>query len=560
MALHESKCGRAVANALEAAAEVSVLGVEYLHVRMEDGADLYVTEWGLPFVEQLAPPSHWGDRGWFIAHSRKLPGTSSLYRVRTKEVGGVSKDIVLKWNRMGQDIPGETRARGLATAEFNSPFEEFSLVMELRNSRGRPAATLLTHKPLAILVPRRYVETESLGRRRWRFEKLQKNHREVTLDPNRNYAVIYEWIKGIDAGQAMKEGLITRDVAERLVADSEQCLKQKGYRVKDHKPHHIIVRPHGAGGLARDRDGSILYALVDFELLERTPEHEREVRASRRHTYLSRQPHRFERTADVPPALSQTTVMGVDYVYGRVESSAGALWTVGDDPVLFDYFLPEKWRRTPRTSLSGSGRVFETRTKDDIHLVWRVSRVGQDLPSDAPARARAHGYNSPFEEVALALKLTERGIETTYPRAVYMSGHKPEPHGRPPDVSRHRGHEHLHTPDGHPILSSDHEYMVLWGYWNGPDELLAAHDEDYYRPVDAARAAEEGLVPRALCRDLMDAAKERLARAGVEALWLKPDHLLLSVDPGGRLVMDAGGLPRVRICSFDLLARAPCSG
>ena len=34
--------------------------------------------------------------------------------------------------------------------------------------------------------------------------------------------------------------------------------------------------------------------------------------------------------------------MGVDYVYGEVESTGGALWVVGRDPVLFDYFLPEK--------------------------------------------------------------------------------------------------------------------------------------------------------------------------------------------------------------------------
>ena len=66
--------------------------------------------------------------------SRALLGSSSVFRVRTKKVRDRAMDIVLKWNRMGQDIPGETEAEGaLDGAEFNSPFMEFGLVKELRN-------------------------------------------------------------------------------------------------------------------------------------------------------------------------------------------------------------------------------------------------------------------------------------------------------------------------------------------------------------------------------------------------------------------------------------------
>lgn len=536
-------------------ARTTVFGVDYLHLRMEDGTDLYVTDWGLPFLAQLLPRNHWGDSEWFTANSRKLPGTSSLFRVRTREVRGVWKDIVLKWNRMGQDIPGETQAKDLLNAEFNSPFQEFGLVTELRNSDVQSPGALLTHKPLAIMVPRRFVEQERLGRKSWRFERLQEDHKEVTLDPNRNYAVLYEWVKGIDAREAVQSGLIPRNKAGELLADSNRQLARRGYRIKDNKPHHLIVRPDGNRGVARDGDGRILYALVDFELLERTPEHERTVRASRRRAYLHRQPHRFEPSHEFPPALSPASIMGVDYVYGRVESSSGALWVVGDDPDLFDYFLPEKWRKTPRSSLSASGRVFETRTKDDIHLVWRVSRVGERPPADAPAEAGRHGYNSPFEEVALALELNEKGLGATYPRAIYMSSHKPEAPRWPADSSRHLSHRDLLTPDEHPVLSPEHEYIVLWGYWNGPDELLAAHDEDYYRPIDARRACDEGLTGATVCEDLLRATRDRLGQAGVEPLWLRADHLLLSVGAAGRLVRDADGLPRVRLCSFDLLRR-----
>jgi hypothetical protein len=41
-----------------------------------------------------------------------------------------------------------------------------------------------------------------------------------------------------------------------------------GYRVLDNKPRHVIVRPRPDGALAT-RHGQTLYALVDFELLQR---------------------------------------------------------------------------------------------------------------------------------------------------------------------------------------------------------------------------------------------------------------------------------------------------
>ena len=87
---------------------ITVLGVKYLHLRMEEGTDLYLTEYGLPFTKCLLPENHWCDEAWRDSHSERLAGTSALYRVTTKEVDGWSKDIVIKWNRMGQDIPGET--------------------------------------------------------------------------------------------------------------------------------------------------------------------------------------------------------------------------------------------------------------------------------------------------------------------------------------------------------------------------------------------------------------------------------------------------------------------
>ena len=540
---------------------ITVLGVKYLHLRMEDGTDLYVTEYGLPFTRCLLPQNHWCDEAWRKGHSVRLPGTSALYRVSTKEVEGRSKEIVVKWNRMGQDIPGETAAADLTEAEFNSPFTEFSLVLEMRHaSPGK----LYTHKPLAIYVPRKYVEGERLGRKRHKMEAIQRDLDEIDLDWNRNYAVIYEWLKGIDAAEAHQRGLIDHDGVVGLVQRSDSDLESKGFRVRDNKPQHVIVRPGSNGGLVEDRSGAILYGLVDFELLSRTPEREEAMRAAKRQDYLVRQAQRFETREQFPPGITAATIMGVDYVYGQVESTGGALWVVGRDPMLFDYFLPEKWRRTPRTKLSASEQVYKTVTKDNVHLVWRVSRVGERPDADpfvrSERRVLAHGYNSPFEELCIAMELSRKGIDTKYPRAIYMTGHQATAWSSLADLSRYESHAQLRTPTGHPILSERHEYVTIWGYWNGPDEVLAVKDEVVYRGVDALTAYREGRLTQKAYLRVMKAAKKRLAAAGIEDLNLRGDHLLLSVDRSDRLAIDQEGLPLIRIRNFELLKRVAAAG
>lgn len=551
--------GTAIAAHLAPQPTIRVLGVDYLHLRLGDGSDLYVTDYGRPFIRYLLPENHWADRAWLKAHSVRLRGTSSLYRITTKPVDGLAKDIVLKWNRMGQDIPGETEAADLAGAEFNSPFEEFSLLIELRDSARTAAGRIRTHKPLAIYVPRKYVEAERLGRKQYRIAAIQRKHTEVSLDPNRQYAVIYEWVKGIDGAEALEAGVLDEATVRRLVVRSQRELSGAGFRVRDGKPHHIIVRPSGAGQPATERDGRILYALVDFELLDRTPSRERAVKASRRRAYLVRQARRFEAMERFPPGLSAMRVLGVEYVYGQVESTGGRLWVVGRAPALFEYFLPERWRRTQRTKLSALHRTYHTVTKDGIHLVWRVSRVGTRPEADAAGgsadAAAAYGFNSPFEEISLSLELTAKGIETTYARGVYMTGPKEQVAREQVDGSRYDSHAPLRTPDGHPVLDPDHDFIVIWGYWNGPDELLAARDEQVYQAIDATAALAGGFLAQAEYAAVLAATKRRLAAVGVEDLNFKPSHLLLSLDRRGRLARGAGGMPMVRICNFELLRR-----
>lgn len=538
---------------------ITVLGVDYLHLRLDDGSDLYVTEHGREFCAQLLPESHCSDRDWFDQHSVKLNGTSAIYRVSTKPVDGVSKDIVLKWNRMAQEIPGETACSDLGTAEFNSPFEEFALVIELRAELGEAQNGALTQKPLAIYVPRRYVEAERMGRKRYRLAAVQERHEEITLDPNRHYAVIYEWLEGIDAAEASARGIIDEATMRDLTVESRQEMARWGFRVRDSKPHHVIVRPDAEGELARHGQNGIAYGLVDFELLERTQTHEEEVRASKRKSYLFRQAHRFEANEQFPPGLDPTTVMGVEYVYGQVESTAGALWVVGRDPLLFDYFLPEKWRKTPRIRLPVSYEAYYTVTKDNIHLVWQVSRVGRkpelELSDDHGSAAAAHGYNSPFEEVALCMELTRHGVETTYPRAIYVTGHRIDKTEPIVDTSRYQSHETWSTPEGHPILSEHHDYIIIRGHWNGPDDQLAEKDEEVYEGVYASEALSRGLTAQEAYDLVLQATADRLAAIGVEDLAPHGDHLLLSVDRSHQLVVDQDGVPVARMCNFELLRR-----
>ncbi|UCF16705.1 MAG: hypothetical protein JSW59_04420, partial [Phycisphaerales bacterium] len=515
----------------------------------------------LPFLGNLLPDSFWTDSDWFEGHSEKLRGTSTLYKVTTKMSHGKSKEIVLKWNRMGQDIPGSFDVNEL-NVEFNSPFEEFALLEELRKAQSESEGYVLTHKPLAIYVPHRHVDLDRLGRKAYKMQDILSRHNEIQLNMHRNYAVIYEWIKGVDAVQALERGALGEQEMVQLTARYDRDIRKNGFVIADPKPHHVIVRPGRTGGLVRDRGGQILYAAVDFELLGRSPQREKLMRASKRKLYLKKQMHRFEDRdpACMPSSLKLVQIMGVDYIYGPVEGTGGALWVVGKDPTLFDYFLPEKWRDTPRIRLSVFDQVYRTTTKDDIHLVWKVSRVGE-LPDLDPFTAAEnkmikHGYNSPFEEVALSLELKNKGIPTTYPRAIYMAASKSDMDESLCDDSRYDSHKSLLTPESKPILRRQHDYIIFWGYWNGPDELLATVDESPYQGVDALLCHRKGLLAKNTYLRLMKIAKRKLASLGIEDLNLKGNHILLSVDNAGHLVKDPKGLPEMRISNFELLRRA----
>lgn len=536
-------------------------------MKTSDGGDLYVTQMGLPFWQNLLP-ENWYAQEWFESKRERLEGTSTVYKVPTRRVNGVTVYLVVKWSRVGEVVPFDTlTVNKFIHAEFNSPFEEFSLLMELRKGGiGPEGIHIRTQKPLAIYMPSERLQLWQTGRSEDKIRAKVVRHPGVEIDILRQYVVLYGWVKGWDAVEAADHfKLQDQERAEflaRVTCLATHELWQKGYRVVDMKPAHIILRPnHDDESLLRDRNGQLVYALVDYELLERTPEHEQSVRSANRQIYLKHMARRFDvdTAKPMPVHLHATNVMGVDYIFGRAESTGGLLWVVGKDPDLFNYFLPERWRRTPKQKLSSHNQVFKTSTKDNINLVWRVSRMGDPAwPTSHEANhdaVRAYGFNSPFEEFAFALALSRQGVKTIYPRAIYMTGSKRKPDGQPADERRFAALANLLTPEGGPAVQKGCNYITIWGFWNGPDELLAAQDDRHYATMNAKRACANKLISPQVMDELLRSKAGKLAQCGLEDLNLKPDHLLISFDPQQKLVLDSTGKPEVRLCNFELVRR-----
>ena len=550
---------------------VSLLGVDYFHLKTTDGGDLYLTRFGLPFWQNFLP-ENWYAPDWFEAKRERLEGTSMVYRVPTRSVNGTVVNLVVKWSRVGEVVPMDTfTVNKFIHAEFNSPFEEFSLLMELRKGEAGPAGIRIrTQRPMAIYVPSGRMKEWQTGRSEDKIRAKITRHPDVEIDMLRQYVVLFGWIKGQDAVETAEFfGLTGKPRAEflaRVTSLVTHELWQKGYRVVDMKPAHVILRPGPKRKLLRDRNGQFAYALVDYELLERTREHEQSVRSANRQLYLQHMARRFEADAakPMPAHLQSINLQGVDYVFGRAESTGGLLYVIGKDPDLFNYFLPERWRRTPKKKLSSRNQVFYTRTKDNINLVWKVSRMGEPPwltnPEAKTQAARGYGFNSPFEEFAFALELARQGVKTVYPRAIYMTGHKSQTTRQASDDRRYSGLAHLRTPDGEPVLRPGYDFISIWGFWNGPDELLAAADGRFYHAVNAKQAFAKNLISSALLNELMSLKAERLDRCGFEDLNPKPDHLLLSFDAEDKLVIGSMDKPEVRLCNFELVRRIAGSG
>jgi hypothetical protein len=256
---------------------VSFLGVDYRRFKTSDGGDLYLTLFGVPLRKHL-DPENWYAPDWFAASRKRLPGTSAIYRLRTKPVRGVSLNLVVRFSRVGQEVPLDTlTVCKYPHAEFNSPFQEFALVMDLRAARPWPLRPrILTKKPLAIFVSAERLQLWQTGRLESKIAAKLARPPETELDILRRYILLYGWIEGMNAVEVADALRLPHDSRETFLAQTTRRaihdLEQHGFRMLDIKPEHIVVRVRPDGSLLRRRSGQLAYALVDYELLERVRE------------------------------------------------------------------------------------------------------------------------------------------------------------------------------------------------------------------------------------------------------------------------------------------------
>ncbi len=557
---------------------VNVLGVVYLHTKTEDGGDLYSTRFAEPLQEHLHI-NNWYEETWFTEHRVRLLGTSSVYRVPTKPVNGTSLDLVVKNCRVGEDVPINTHTlEEFVSAEFNSPWEEFALVMEMGDKQiGQSIRWVRVQRPLAIYVPPQRMQLWQSGRSRARINRIRARHPGIDLDILKQYKLIYEWIRGKNLVEIFEHIKVEMpDLVYHLQTMQKKAfddLTKKEYLMADMKPEHVILDEedcerieaagrNGGAEAAQKQVESVYqllnagkYSVIDYELLFRTPEHEDRVKASRRHSYLDDMRDRLE-PAPLPPHLSRTEIFGVPYTFGRAESTGGRMWVVGRNGRLFDYFLPERWRKTPCLSLSDANEVYYTVTKDNIHLVWETSRVGE-IPADKKYDAgeiekiRQYGINSPFEEFAISEALNKAGIHAVYVRAIYETGSlKVEVSV---DSRKYQSHQDLVDGNGDPVLAAEHNYITIRGYYNGPDEWVAGHEGELYTPVDLVKAVRRKIIDDAQCRGIVKKTCARLREAGYDGSLLKANDLLLALDAKEKIVTDRSGEPDVIICNFEVI-------
>jgi len=264
---------------------IRAFGVDYIRLPDAEGGFLYVTRWGWHRLAHLKPGNWFADRRFAREGSRLTGSTGTVYQFSSRPAGRMPISLLVKVSRLAEDVPGQlsTEAESAADrpdARFNSPFEEVGLVEDLRRGRwGPPDLHVRTKRPLAIYCSPRDLPAWQLGRKPFGFESLweqldQNQGQEpeglrVHLLRNRQYFMLYAWVPGIDAQQAMEEGLLTEAEVAALTHRANRELALKGFRILDNKPKHFILRKEPQGGLLRHH-GDLIYVQIDFELMERT--------------------------------------------------------------------------------------------------------------------------------------------------------------------------------------------------------------------------------------------------------------------------------------------------
>ncbi len=238
---------------------VRVRGLAFYHRKTGSGGDLYVIPQCRNLVEHFKP-EHWMGE----PRERFDTGTRPPFRVHTKTPGGESIPLIVKRSRHGEKVPfdAETDAH-MWGAFYNSPFDEFRLVSELRTG-GPPL--IRTERPLAIYIaPAPKKETD------WKTGRKQHLVHQDHIDMARDYYMLYGSIEDmLPAHQAFERAGLDRTALRGLRSRVAADLAQRNYGKNDLSPDEIMITPEDARRLKEDPNANIPYVLVDFEMLHRT--------------------------------------------------------------------------------------------------------------------------------------------------------------------------------------------------------------------------------------------------------------------------------------------------
>lgn len=259
---------------------VRAFGTTYIHQTTADGGDLWLTEWGWPWRDHVAP-ERWYEDGAYIKNGVRLQySTGHVYKVCVT-VGTRRLKFVTKLSRVAQRVSssGLIDSNTEPRTSFSSPFEELGQLTQLRSGEA-PQRYLFTKRPLAIFSPGTRVPAWMLDRishefsraaRRVDAEARQRNGMEaLKLEADRDYFTLFAWVNGYNLRELVQMGRISLAEMQRIDQEVRLRLKSVGFSVADHKPDHIIVRLDPDGS-PRRRHGRLVVALADFELLEAVP-------------------------------------------------------------------------------------------------------------------------------------------------------------------------------------------------------------------------------------------------------------------------------------------------
>lgn len=270
---------------------IMAFGVGYDHYTYDDGGELFVTPLGQSWAHALQPEVWHKDERYHKEGQRLAGSTGTVYRLKLSSPEAPRIELVIKFSRFGEHVPlfvPDTLPRDfpdqlIDLVRFNSPFEEFGLIAELRRGLFGPSRLRIqTKRPLAIYVTPERRPLWQLGRTEGKFfehevalraDQASRHLAErVEFDIGRQYIMLYGWVRGENAEDIHAGGLLGEAELEQLTLRVNRELAAKGFRILDNKPKHIILRRRPDGSLLR-RGGELTYVQVDFELLQRTGEY-----------------------------------------------------------------------------------------------------------------------------------------------------------------------------------------------------------------------------------------------------------------------------------------------